>query len=279
MPATTEPTAVAQDVARALAEDVGGGDLTAALIPEAKRARATIITREATVVCGRPWVDEVFRQLDRTVQCHWWVREGDRVGAGRALCTLEGPARSLLTGERSALNFLQTLSATATATADYVDAVAGTGVRILDTRKTLPGLRRAQKYAVACGGGSNHRMGLYDGILIKENHISAAGSVRAAVTEARRLAPSGVAVEVEVETLDQIPEALEAGADILLLDNMDPTTLREAVRLNAGRAGLEASGGITLANVREVAETGIDFISLGALTKDVRAIDLSMRFD
>ncbi|SCZ51584.1 carboxylating nicotinate-nucleotide diphosphorylase [Thiohalomonas denitrificans] len=266
------------DVARALAEDVGGGDLTATLIPEAAPATATIITREKAVICGQPWVNEVFRQLDRSLQIHWWVREGDRVGAGRTLCTLEGSARHLLTGERTALNFLQTLSATATSTAAYVDAVAGTGTRILDTRKTLPGLRRAQKYAVSCGGGVNHRIGLYDGILIKENHIAAAGSVKTAVTNAREKAPAGVAVEVEVENLEQVTEALESGADILLLDNMTPERLREAFRLNAGRAKLEASGGITLKTIRAVAETGVDYISIGALTKDLRAVDLSMRF-
>ncbi|WP_303907640.1 carboxylating nicotinate-nucleotide diphosphorylase [Thiohalomonas denitrificans] len=269
---------VRDDVARALAEDVGSGDLTAALIPETAWATATIITRENAVVCGRPWVDEVFRQLDRNLQIHWWVREGDLIGAGRTLCTLEGSARHLLTGERTALNFLQTLSGTATITARYVDAVAGTGTHVLDTRKTLPGLRRAQKYAVTCGGGVNHRIGLYDGILIKENHIAAAGSVEAAVMKAREEAPAGVAVEVEVETLEQIAEALESGADILLLDNMEPERLREAVRLNAGRARLEASGGITLKTIRAVAETGVDYISIGALTKDIRAVDLSMRF-
>ncbi len=266
------------DVARALAEDVGGGDLTAALIPDDARATATIITREKAVICGRPWVNEVFRQLDRALQIHWWVREGDRVDADRTLCTLEGSARHLLTGERTALNFLQTLSATATTTAEYVDAVAGTATRILDTRKTLPGLRRAQKYAVTCGGGVNHRIGLYDGILIKENHIAAAGSVKGAVREAQQRAPAGIAVEVEVENLGQVSEALESGADILLLDNMAPEILREAVRLNAGGAKLEASGGITLENIRAVAETGVDYISIGALTKDVRAVDLSMRF-
>lgn len=270
--------AVVDDVRRALAEDVGSGDLTAALIPPAASGHATVITREPAVICGRPWFDQVFRELDRSVQVDWWVGEGDRVGAGRTLCTLRGPARSLLTGERAALNFLQTLSATATATARYVDAVAGTGAQVLDTRKTLPGLRRAQKYAVACGGGHNHRIGLFDGVLIKENHILAAGSIAAAVATARQSAPAGVPVEVEVETLQEVQQALTAGADILLLDNMGLEQLREAVALTAGRAKLEASGGVTLATIGAIAATGVDYVSVGALTKDVNATDLSMRF-
>ncbi len=269
---------VDEDVRRALAEDVGTGDLTAGLIPAEASAEATVISREPAVVCGRPWFDAVFRQLDRRVQVDWWVREGEPVAAERTLCSLHGPARALLSGERTALNFLQTLSATATTTARYVAAVAGTGVQVLDTRKTVPGLRRAQKYAVACGGGRNHRMGLYDGVLIKENHIMAAGSISAAVAAARQQAPVDIAVEVEVENLDELDEALAAGADILLLDNMSLAQLREAVARTAGRSRLEASGGITLANIRAVAETGVNYISTGALTKDVRAIDLSMRF-
>lgn len=266
------------DVCRALEEDVGGGDLTAALIPAEARAEATVIAREAAVVCGRPWFDAVFAQLDSTIAVDWRVAEGQRVGPDTLLCVLRGPARALLTGERAALNFLQTLSGVATRAAAYADAVAGTGAAVLDTRKTLPGLRRAQKYATRCGGCRNHRMGLYDGVLIKENHIAAAGSVARAVTLARAQAPAGVFVEVEVEDLAELREALAAGADRILLDNMDLPTLREAVAVTAGRARLEASGGITLDNIRAVALTGVDDISVGAITKDVKALDLSMRF-
>jgi nicotinate-nucleotide pyrophosphorylase (carboxylating) len=264
------------DVRRALAEDVGAGDLTAALVPDAP-ADAELVTREDAVLCGRAWFDAVFRALDARVQVQWWRQDGDRIAAGETLCRLHGPARAILTGERSALNFLQTLSGTASATARYVAAVRGTRARILDTRKTLPGLRRAQKYAVACGGGRNHRMGLYDAILIKENHIAAAGSVTAALAQARQLAPAATPIEIEVENLGQLREALAAGAARILLDNFAVDDLRAAVQITGGRAALEASGGVTLDNIRAVAETGVDFISIGSLTKHLRAVDLSLR--
>jgi nicotinate-nucleotide pyrophosphorylase (carboxylating) len=272
------PDDIAENVRRALAEDVGRGDLTAGLIARDTRARAQLITREEAILCGTAWFDEVFRQLDGNVRIDWSARDGDRLQANQILCTLEGPARALLTGERTAMNFLQTLSGTATAARRYVDAVAGTRAVILDTRKTIPGLRLAQKYATRCAGAENHRLGLYDAILVKENHISAAGSVSAAVRAARVQAPPGTTVEVEVETLDQLREALAAGADRLLLDNFSLKRLREAVAESKGRARLEASGGITLENVRAVAETGVDCISIGAITKHVRAVDLSLRF-
>lgn len=265
-------------VANAIAEDVGTGDLTAQLLPLGRAAEAHVITREAGVLCGAPWFAEVFRQLDADVRIAWETRDGDRVAPGQVLCRLAGRARSLLTGERTALNFLQLLSGTATQARRYADAVSGTRAVVLDTRKTVPGLRRAQKYAVTCGGCRNHRFGLYDGILIKENHIAASGSVRAAVQAAKRGAPAGVLVEIEVENLDQLREALDAGADRLLLDNFNLETLRAAAREAHGRARLEASGGITLENIRAVAETGVDFISIGDITKNVRALDLSMRF-
>lgn len=268
---------ITEIVRRALAEDVGTGDLTAALLPARNRAEAQVITREDAVLCGTAWFDETFRQLDRDFRIDWRVRDGESAPSGQILCTVRGPVRALLTGERTALNFLQLLSGTATVTRRYVEAVAGTGAVILDTRKTVPGLRRAQKYAVRCGGGQNHRMGLYDAILIKENHIAAAGSVTAAVAAARRTAPHGTVVEVEVEDIGQLREALAAGADRLLLDNFSLKRLREAVQETQGRARLEASGGITLDNVRAVAETGVDYISIGSLTKHVRAVDLSMR--
>jgi len=269
---------VQRHVRAALEEDLGDGDLTAGLIPPRARARARVICREAAVIAGRPWFDAVFHSLDPHVSIHWHVEEGQAVTADCLLCELSGNARSLLSGERSALNFLQTLSATATRTRRYVDAVAGTGVTLLDTRKTLPGLREAQKYAVRQGGGQNHRHGLYDGILIKENHILAAGSIARALEAARKLGHDGL-IEVEVENLTELEQALAAGAERILLDNMDPATLRRAVALNDGRARLEASGGVTLDNIRQIAETGVDYISVGSLTKDVRAIDLSMRFD
>lgn len=268
---------ISEIVRRALAEDVGSGDLTAALLPARESAQAQVITREDAVLCGSAWFDETFRQLDRAVRVEWRMHDGEPVPAGQILCTLTGPVRALVTGERTGLNFLQLLSGTATVTRRYVEAVAGTGAIILDTRKTLPGLRRAQKYAVRCGGGQNHRMGLFDAILIKENHITAAGSVTAAVAAARRAAPAGTVVEVEVEDIGQLREALVAGADRLLLDNFSLKRLREAVQENQGRARLEASGGISLENVRAVAETGVDYISIGSLTKNVRAVDLSMR--
>lgn len=272
------PKDIDATVSRALEEDIGSGDLTAELIPSGSRFGAQVITRDDAVLCGQPWFNEVFRQLDRRVRVDWSVHDGETVRANQVLCTLEGPARALLTGERTALNFLQTLSGTTTATRRYVETVAGTRAVILDTRKTLPGLRTAQKYAVRCGGGENHRMGLYDAILIKENHIAASGSVANAVRVARARAPGGVTVEVEVESLVQLREALAAGADRLLLDNFSLKRLREAVQETAGRAKLEASGGITIDNIRAIAETGVDCISIGALTKHVRAIDLSMRF-
>lgn len=271
------PLDVQESVRRALAEDVGGGDLTAALIPAGEISAARVISREPAVLCGTAWFDAVFHSLDPSTEIIWNARDGDRIHPNQVLCTLRGSSRTLLTGERTALNFLQTLSGTATAARCYVDAVQGSKTRILDTRKTLPGLRAAQKYAVRCGGGHNHRMGLYDGILIKENHIMAAGSIMRAVAAARAQAQR-VMVEVEVETLDELREALEAGADRLLLDNFGLDQLREAVAIAAGRAELEASGGITLENVRAVAETGVDFISIGSITKHLRAVDLSMRF-
>lgn len=271
-------TLIEEQVRAALQEDLGNGDLTAALIPEGQISTATVICREEAVLSGQVWFEQVFAQLDEQVQIKWELHDGELVEAGRQICSLKGPAQSLLSGERTALNFLQTLSSTATLSRRYVDAVAGTGVKVLDTRKTIPGLRLAQKYAVRCGGACNHRIGLYDGILIKENHIAAAGSIARAVQIARASAPEGMAVEVEVENLDEVQQALEASADILLLDNMDPELLRQAVTLNAGKAKLEASGGVNLQSIRQIAETGVDFISTGALTKDVQAIDLSMRF-
>lgn len=265
-------------VSRALAEDIGTGDLTAALVPESAQARGRVISRQDAVICGTAWFDEVFRQVDDHIHIHWDLKDGDAVHKDQVLCRLEGPARGLLTGERSALNFLQTLSGTATVARRYAEAVKGTRATILDTRKTLPGLRNAQKYAVRCGGANNHRMGLYDGILIKENHITAAGGIAAAVKTARDRQVQ-VPVEVEVETLEQVQEALSAGADILLLDNFDLARMRQAVTLTAGRAKLEASGGIDMEAVRQVAETGVDYISVGSLTKHVQGVDLSMRFE
>jgi nicotinate-nucleotide pyrophosphorylase (carboxylating) len=269
---------IKRNVAAALAEDVGTGDWTAKLTPVTTQSNATVICRENAVVAGQPWFDAVFQTLDDSTQIHWAVAEGAQAQAGTTLCTVHGPARALLTGERTALNFLQTLSAVATKTRSYVDAIAGSQASILDTRKTLPGLRMALKYAVRMGGGVNHRIGLYDGILIKENHIAAAGGVTAALREAQRIAPKAVWIQIEVETFDQLREALAAGATLILLDNMSPAQMREAVAITAGRAQLEASGGITLANVREIAMTGVNRISVGALTKDIEAVDLSMRF-
>ncbi len=266
------------DVERFLAEDVGTGDLTALVIPEGKMANATVITREATLVCGRAWVDAVFSKIDADVVIDWQVEEGEQAFAGDVLCHLSGPARALLTGERAALNILQTLSATASLANQFAKAVAGTGAVVLDTRKTLPGLRLAQKYAVRCGGASNHRVGLYDGILIKENHIMAAGSIANAVASART-ASATVAVEVEVEDIDEVRQALAAEADILLLDNFTLEQLEQAVELNNGVAKLEASGNVNLSTIRDIAKTGVDFISVGALTKNVQAVDLSMRVD
>ena len=280
--AITPPPDLARVVAAAVAEDVGTGDLTAALVPVGRQGRATVITREAAVIAGCPYVDEVFRQIDPSVTVEWQVADGVAVVPNQLLYRLAGPARSLLTGERTALNFLQTLSATATVTRRYVEQLAGLSCRMLDTRKTVPGLRTAQKYAVRCGGGQNHRMGLYDGILVKENHIIAAGSIAAAVTAARASGAS-VPVEVEVESLDELRQTLDAGADMALLDEFSLVDLRAAVALNRshrnGPIKLEASGSITLETLRAIGETGVDFISVGSLTKHVRAIDLSMRFE
>jgi len=267
------------DAARTLAEDVGAGDLTAALVPAAQRARARLLVREAAVLCGTPWVEAVLRQVDPELHVDWRRGEGQRCEANEVLLEIEGSARSLLTAERSALNFLQLLSAVATRTATYVQAVEGSRARIVDTRKTLPGLRLAQKYAVRVGGGLNHRIGLHDAVLIKENHIATAGGVSAVLRAAGRVAHQARFVEIEVETLAQLEEALAAGAGMVLLDNMELPMLREAVRLNAGRAVLEISGGVTLERVRELAQTGVDRISVGALTKDVQAIDLSLRME
>lgn len=271
------PNDIQATVARALAEDIGTGDVTAGLIPAEKQASATVITREDAVLCGVAWFDEVFRQLDPSVQIEWQYQDGERVAANAVLCTLRGSARSILSGERAALNFLQTLSATATATRRYVDLVAHTSCRILDTRKTLPGLRTAQKYAVLCGGGTNHRIGLYDRVLIKENHIMAAGSITQAIQQARQLHP-GILVEVETENLQELAEATAAQADIIMLDEYSLADMREAVRVTAGKIPLEASGGVSPETLVAIAETGVDFVSIGGITKHVRAVDLSMRF-
>ncbi|MDF0730196.1 carboxylating nicotinate-nucleotide diphosphorylase [Pseudomonas entomophila] len=267
---------IESNVRRALREDIGSGDITAQLIPAERLAKATIITRDACVVAGTAWVDAVFRQLDPRVAVHWQVADGERATANQALFHLEGPARSLLSGERSALNFLQLLSGVATRARFLADLVEGTQVRLLDTRKTLPGLRLAQKYAVTCGGCHNHRIGLYDAFLIKENHIAASGGIAEAVTAAHRIAP-GKPVEIEVESLEELREALAAGADIVMLDELTLDEMREAVRINAGKAKLEASGGVNENTLRVIAETGVDYISIGAMTKDVKAVDLSMR--
>lgn len=269
---------VTADVTRALQEDVGSGDLTARLIPESRAAAARLMTRQDGVLCGVEWFNRTFEELDPEIEIFWHHKDGDEIVAGSSICELEGHARALLTGERTAMNFLQLMSGVATKARQYVQAVAGTRARIVDTRKTLPGLRIAQKYAVHTGGAGNHRIGLYDGILIKENHIAAAGSVRQAVERALHDNSPGVLLQVEVETLEQLSEALDAGARLILLDNFDLDRMRRAVELTAERAELEASGGITLQNVREIAETGVHRISVGSLTKDVKALDLSMRF-
>ena len=268
---------VQRNVLAALVEDIGGGDLTALLTSATKRSQGTVISREDAVLAGTAWFDSCFRRLDPLTEMRWSARDGELIAAGQIVCEIEASTRALLTAERAALNFLQLLSATATATRLYVDAVAGTGARIVDTRKTLPGLRLAQKYAVTCGGGTNHRLGLYDGILIKENHIMAAGGVSAALQAAQAIGRGDVFIQIEVETLEQLAEALDAGARMILLDNMDLAQMRQAVGLTAGRAELEASGGVSLETVRAIAETGVDRISVGSLTKNVRAIDLSLR--
>lgn len=270
------------NVQRALQEDIGSGDLTASLIPVDKTLQATVISREDAVLCGMQWFEACFVSLAADTEIEWCAKDGDAVQAGQELCKIRGNARALLTAERSALNFLQLLSAVATQTRRYADAVAGTGTVIVDTRKTLPGLRLAQKYAVTCGGGVNHRIGLYDGILIKENHIIAAGGIQPALSRAREIAPPGVFIQIEVESLQELQEALAAGARMVLLDNFTLNQLADAVALARKQAGeaviLEASGNITLDNVRQVAETGVDRISIGSLTKNIQAIDLSMRF-
>jgi nicotinate-nucleotide pyrophosphorylase (carboxylating) len=265
-------------VRAALAEDIGTGDITAELIPPQQTARAHIITRQSAVICGKAWVDEVFAEIDPHVKIDWQVNEGSLVTENQTLLFLQGPARALLTGERSAINFLQTLSGTATLAHRYMQQLEGTGAKLLDTRKTIPGWRIAQKYAVACGGAYNHRLGLYDAFLIKENHISACGSVTNAIASARQRCPERP-VEVEVENLTQLQEALNAEADIILLDNFDLDTLKMAVQLTQGRAMLEASGGVTFDNLRAIAETGVNYISMGSLTKNIKVIDLSMRFE
>jgi nicotinate-nucleotide pyrophosphorylase (carboxylating) len=274
---------IERNVAAALAEDVGSGDLTAQLVPGGRIAHATVVSRQDAVLCGTSWFARCFASLDAAITLSWKAADGERVVANQLLCEIAGPARALLTGERTALNFLQLLSGVATKTRQYADAVAGTRAQIVDTRKTLPGLRLAQKYAVSCGGGGNHRLGLYDAILIKENHILAAGSIAAAMAAAQQVAEAAGGrcsfIQVEVETLAELQQALAAGARMVLLDNMDLVQMREAVALTAGRASLEASGNVSLETVRGIAQTGVDRISIGALTKDVRALDLSMRFD
>ena len=277
MASISPPEDLSKVVARALSEDLGAGDLTSGLLPANLEAEARVVVREPALLCGIPWFDEVFAQLDPDVTVAWHYAEGADLKGGETVCSLAGRARSLLTGERTALNFLQTLSGTAATTRRYAEAVAGTGARILDTRKTLPGLRTAQKYAVRCGGGDNHRMGLFDAVLIKENHILATGSIAAAVEAARNNAP-GVPVEVEVENLDELEKACVAGADRIMLDNFDLETLRLAVEAAAGRAELEASGGVNYEALRDIARSGVDFISIGALTKHLHATDFSMRF-
>ncbi len=270
---------VERDVSAALAEDVGAGDVSAMLLPQGATARAAVLCRQEAVLCGQAWFEACFRRLDPGVTVSWQAAEGAKITPGARICEIRGKTRALLTAERTALNFLQTLSAVATTTRRYVDAVTGTRAKILDTRKTLPGLRFALKYAVRTGGGANHRMGLYDAILIKENHIAAAGGVGPALAAAKKHAAPGVWTQVEVENLSQLRQALDAGATLILLDNMSPDQMVEAVRIAGNRAELEASGGITLDNVRAVAETGVHRISIGALTKDVKAVDFSMRFE
>ena len=269
-------SSITEEVRRALLEDIGSGDITAALIPAERQAQATIISREPAILCGTAWADEVFRQVDPLIRINWLAADGDQLQPDQPFCELSGPARGLLSGERCALNFIQTLSATATRSRYFADLTAGTQVKLLDTRKTLPGLRLAQKYAVTCGGCHNHRIGLFDAFLIKENHIAACGGIQAAVTQARAMAP-GKPVEVEVESLAELRQALDAGADIIMLDELSRDDMRAAVAITAGKAKLEASGGITETTLRSVAETGVDYISIGSLTKDIKAVDLSMR--
>jgi len=269
---------VRANVISALAEDMGSGDLTAQLVPEKTSGHATVITRQQAILCGKAWFDTCFKMLDPYCSITWFVREGTKIAPNEKLCELRGNARALLTAERAALNFLQTLSSTATLTHKYVEAIRGCQTKILDTRKTIPSLRHAQKYAVRIGGGHNQRVGLFDGILIKENHIGVAGGIREALEQAFLLVPEGATVQIEVENMDQLSEALDAGAKLILLDNFDLDGMRDAVHFTSRRAELEASGGISLHTVRSIAETGVDRISIGALTKDVHAVDLSMRF-
>jgi nicotinate-nucleotide pyrophosphorylase (carboxylating) len=279
MPIAVDPKIIQQNVRTAIEEDIGSSDYTAQLIASNQQAEAAVIAREPAIICGIPWVQACFKQIAPNTQISWQVNEGEQVEANQVLCIITGNAREILSAERCALNFLQTLSATATITRKYVDAIQGTHARIMDTRKTLPGLRVAQKYAVSVGGGLNQRMGLYDGILIKENHIAAAGSISAVLEAAIKIsAPHHLSVQIEVENLSELKEALNAGAKLILLDNFDISSLKQAVEISAKRAILEASGGIDLSNVREIAMTGVDRISIGGLTKNIQAIDLSMRF-
>ena len=284
IPTHQEPMKLPKDqirnqVALALAEDIGAGDLTASLIGESERARATLICREDAVACGRDWINAVFEALDPSAQIDWRCQDGEDLKAGDIWCVIEGSARAVLSGERTALNFAQLLASTATATRTLVRQLHGTNVQLLDTRKTVPGLRVAQKYAVLCGGGSNHRLGLYDGILIKENHIRSAGSIAAALTAAQAHVGTVDLIEVEVETLDELSQALNAGARRIMLDNFSVAEMRAAVEHNQGQAKLEASGNVNAETIREIALTGVDFISCGEMTKNVRAIDLSLQFD
>ncbi len=282
LPVYLSDSEIERNIAAALAEDVGDGDLTAQLVPANLTARATVISRENAVLCGSAWFERCFAKLDAAIAITWRAHDGDGLIPNQTVCEIEGPARSMLTGERTALNFLQLLSGVATKARHYAEAVAGTHAQVVDTRKTLPGLRLAQKYAVLCGGGGNHRIGLYDAILVKENHILAAGSIAAAVAAAQEVARNATHckfIQVEVENLDELGQALDAGAKMILLDNMTLAQMREAVAFSAGRAILEASGNVNLDTVRAIAETGVDRISVGSLTKDVRALDLSMRFD
>jgi nicotinate-nucleotide pyrophosphorylase (carboxylating) len=279
MPLAIDPKIIQQNVHNAIEEDIGESDYTAQLIEPNQQAEATVIVREPAIICGIPWVQECFKQIAPNTQISWQVNEGAQLKANQVLCIITGNAREILSAERCALNFLQTLSATATITRKYVDAIQGTHARIMDTRKTLPGLRIAQKYAVSVGGGLNQRMGLYDGILIKENHIAAAGSISAVLEAAIKISPPhNLSIQIEVENLSELKEALNAGAKLILLDNFDIPTLKQAVEISAKRAILEASGGIDLSNVREIAMTGVDRISIGGLSKNIQAIDLSMRF-
>jgi len=271
------PGDINKTVKRALEEDVGTGDITADLLPQASRATALVISRESAVLCGVAWFSSTFQQLDSTVEIIWHASDGDVIAEKMQICTLKGPSRAILSGERTALNFLQTLSATATQARRFAERIKGIPVQVMDTRKTLPGLRSAQKYAVSCGGCTNHRMGLYDAILIKENHILACGSIIDAIAQARENHPD-MPVEIEVENLNEAAAAFTAGADTVLLDNFNLESLCKAVALNDGRAKLEASGGITLENIRSIAETGVDYVSVGSITKDIKAIDMSMRF-